>query len=197
MNLFRTKSLRLNGRRFVKSIALITVGAMLFSCENDIDVVNSLKIADYEPVESSYDINMIMTDSGHVRIRMQSPEVNHYIRETEFVEMPKGIHVEFLDSSGKISSMLTAEYAISYEQSGIIEAKHNVVAMNTAGEKLYTEHLIWDQKKHIIFTEKEVKIETFDKILFGDGLNADEGFNNWEILNPRGEIIVKDVPINK
>lgn len=197
MNLFRTKSLCLNGRRFVKSIALITVGAMLFSCENDIDVVNSLKIADYEPVESSYDINMIMTDSGHVRIRMQSPEVNHYIRETEFVEMPKGIHVEFLDSSGKISSMLTAEYAISYEQSGIIEAKHNVVAMNTAGEKLYTEHLIWDQKKHIIFTEKEVKIETFDKILFGDGLNADEGFNNWEILNPRGEIIVKDVPINK
>lgn len=197
MILFRMKSLRFSSRRFVKSIALITIGAMLFSCENDIDVVNSLKIADYEPVESSYDINMIMTDSGHVRIRMQSKEVNHYIRETEFVEMPKGIHVEFLDSNGKISSMLTAEYAISYEQTGIIEAKHNVVAMNTAGEKLYTEHLIWDQKKHIIFTEKEVKIETFDKILFGDGLNADEGFNNWEILNPRGNIIVKDVPINK
>lgn len=166
--------------------------AMFFSCENDINVVNSLVIDDFEPIESSFDIKMVITDSGKVKLILKSPLINYYEREKQYTEMPKGIYIEFLDSVGNISSMLSADYAISYENSGIIEAKHNVVAINLSGEKLTTEHLIWDQRKRIIFTEKEVKVETKGKTLFGDGLTSDEQFKNWEISKPRGDINVND-----
>lgn len=176
----------------LKSIALILIGAVLFSCENDINVVNSLIIDNSEPIESSYDIKMIYTDSGKVRLILKSPLINYYVSDREYTEMPKGINVEFLDSVGNVSSMLSADYTISYDQSGIIEAKHNVVVMNLAGEKLYTERLIWDQNKHIIFTENRVMVVTPDKTLFGDGLTSDEKFNNWEILKPSGDFYVQD-----
>jgi LPS export ABC transporter protein LptC len=180
---------------FVKStnlIGLIFLGFILFSCENDINVVNSLVINSQEPVESSYDVDMILTDSGKVKLRLRSPEVNSYVGDRVYTEMPKGIAVDFLDSVGNITSSLTADYTISYDQSGIMEAKHKVVVINLAGEKLRTERLIWDQNKHIIYTQNEVQVETKSKILFGDGITSDEKFNNWEIPKPRGNFDIND-----
>lgn len=180
---------------FLKLISIVLIGfigTMLFSCENDINVVKSLQIDDFEPVEISYDINMLYTDSGRIKLRLKSPLVQRFIRDKEFTIMPKGIYVEFYDSLGHVSSMLSANYTISYAQSGIIEAKHNVVVVNLAGEKLYTEHLIWDQNKHRIYTESEVRVVTADNDLIGDGLESDEKFNNWVILYPRGNMNVKN-----
>jgi LPS export ABC transporter protein LptC len=175
----------------VKSIIPIILGIMLFSCENDINVINSLKIDENQPVESTYDVEMIISDSGKVMMQLKSPQVDKYIHNREYVEMPKGIHLIFYDSIGGIRSTLDADYAISYANSKIMEAKNNVIAVNSQGQTLYTEELIWDQKKHTIFTENEVKIVTKNRVLFGDGLVADESFNDWEIVHPRGDIAME------
>jgi LPS export ABC transporter protein LptC len=161
---------------------------MLFSCENDINVINSLKIDENQPVESTYDVEMIISDSGKVMMRLKSPQVDKYIHNREYVEMPKGIHITFYDSIGGIRSTLDADYAISYANSKIMEAKNNVVAVNSEGKTLYTEELIWDQKEHVIYTENEVKVVSENRILFGDGFKADERFTDWEIVHPRGDI---------
>lgn len=166
---------------------------MLFSCENDIDVINSLQIDDGQAIESTYDVRMSITDSGKVVMVLESPQVDKYVHNREYTEMPKGIHIIFYDSTGAIKSTLDADYAISYSASKIMEAKNNVVAVNMSKKQtLYTEELIWDQKKHKIFTENEVKIVTAEKILFGDGLTADESFDDWEIDKPRGDIQIDD-----
>jgi len=51
---------------------------------------------------------------------------------------------------GEVESELRSNYAISYENSDIMEAKENVVVVNKKGETLNTEHLIWEKK-----TEKD------------------------------------------
>jgi len=177
-------------RAFIRSIIPILLGVMLFSCENDINVINSLKIKEGQAVESTYKVVMEITDSGKVSMRMTSPQVDKYIGQREYIEMPKGIHIVFFDSVGGVRSTLDANYAISYSQSKIMEAKNNVIAVNDQGQTLYTEELIWDQKKHIIYTENEVKIVTNNKILFGDGLTADESFRDWEITRPRANLMI-------
>jgi len=174
----------------LKSITLLSLGVMLFSCENDINVINSLKIDESQAVESTYDVEMTITDSGRVVMSMTSPQVDKYMGNREYTEMPKGIHIIFYDSIGGIRSTLDADYAINYPNSKIMEAKNNVVAVNNEGKTLYTEELIWDQKKHKIYTENEVKIVTQKEILFGDGLTADENFSDWNIAKPRGDIQV-------
>ena len=171
-----------------RSIILMILGIVLFSCENDINVINSLKIDENQPVESTFDVKMSITDSGKVMMLMESPQVDKYISDREYVEMPKGIHLIFYDSIGQIRSTLDADYAISYSGSKIMEAKNNVVAVNDKGQTLYTEELIWNQRKHTIYTENEVKIVTGNKILFGDGLTADESFRDWEITHPRADL---------
>ena len=164
---------------------------MLFSCENDINVINSLKIDENQAVESTYDVSMEISDSGKVLMRLESPQVDKYIHNREYVEMPKGIHIIFYDSLGNVRSTLDADYAINYPASHVMEAKNNVIAVNSQGQTLYTEELIWDQHKHKIFSENEVKIVTENKVLFGDGLIADESFNDWEIIHPRGDIALE------
>lgn len=183
-----TEKQHITHKNFLRSIILIVIGVMLFSCENDINVINSLKIDENQPVESTYNVKMNISDSGEVLMLLESPQVDKYMGDREYIEMPKGIHIIFYDSIGGIRSTLVAEYAISYSGSKIMEAKNNVIAKNSAGQTLYTEELIWDQVQHRIFTENEVKIVTENKVLFGDGLTADETFNDWEITHPRAEI---------
>lgn len=178
--------------KYIKSIVLIMVGAMLFSCENDLAVVQSLIIDENTPIESSYDVDIEYSDSGVVIMRMQSPEIHRYIGDEEYLEMPLGIQMVFYDTTGAIKSTLNSDYAINYVKKKIMEARNHVVATNAQGQQLYTEILIWDQEKHQIYTDKKVKVVTDDKILFGDGLIADESFENWEISNPTGDIIIDE-----
>jgi LPS export ABC transporter protein LptC len=115
------------------------------------------------------------------------------------VTMPEGLRVRFYNSEGVINSTLTANYAISYEKSKIMEARNDVVVVNSKGEKLNTEHLVWNQRKSQIVSEEFVKITTDDRILFGEGLKADETMNNWTIKKPKGEIYLEEdfTPGNK
>jgi len=178
--------------KYIKSIVLIMVGAMLFSCENDLAVVQSLIVDENTPIESSYDVDVEYTDSGIVIMKMQSPVIHRYIGDEEYLEMPLGIQMVFYDTSGSVKSTLNSDYAINYVKKKIMEARNHVVATNAQGQQLYTEILIWDQEKHKIYTDRKVKVVTDDKILFGDGLIADESFENWEISNPTGDIIIDE-----
>ena len=171
-----------------KSIVLIFVGTMLFSCENDLAVIDSLKVDEKSPVESSYDVTLEYTNSGRVLMRMKSPEINRFENDDEYMEMPQGMNMEFYDSLGNIKSTISANYSINYIKKKIMKAENNVVATNSKGQKLLTEELIWDQNTHKIYTQKNVKVISDGKILFGDGLVSDEQFENWVINNPTGDI---------
>ncbi len=176
-------------RKSVQSIAIISMMAMLFSCENDLNVVKSLDVDREKPVESMFGVNAIISDSGKNKIILVAKELHSYSKpEQSYIEMPKGVEVYFYDSLGIVSSSLKADYAISYEKKKLMEAKHHVIVTNPYGEKLLTEHLIWDQKKKTIYTDKSVQVVTKDKILVGDGFVADEKFETWEITNPNGDI---------
>ncbi len=172
----------------ILKLSIVLFGAMLFSCENDIDVVQSLQVDESLPMETSFGVESLITDSGRIRIRIKSPQIDSYEGEEEYTEMPKGVEVFFYDSLGMISSSLKADYAINTPKKNIILAKYNVVATNAQGEKLYTDKLTWDKRTRKIYTDADVKVVSADKVIFGDGLTADESFDNWVIKHPHGDI---------
>ncbi|MBN2745854.1 MAG: LPS export ABC transporter periplasmic protein LptC [Bacteroidales bacterium] len=172
----------------LKSTIPIFFGIVLFSCENDISVVQALQIDETLPIETSYNITSEIVDSGKVKIKIISPQVDRFEGELEYVEMKKGIDVQFFDSIGKVSSSLKANYAKNIPTDHIIIAKYNVIATNQNGEKLYTEELVWDQNTKKIYSNVAVKVVSPDKVILGDGMIADENFENWVIKNPRGDI---------
>jgi len=109
-----------------------------------------------------------------------------------YIELTEGINLVFYDDYGDITSHLTANYAINYEQEDRMEARSDVVLINVAGEKLNTEHLIWNQKKGIMYSEEFVKITTADEIIWGEGFESNQSFTNFKIKHIKGTILVED-----
>ena len=164
----------------------------LQSCENDIKTVSQLTIIDSLPVETVRDIEVIQSDSGKITFKLTSPELNRYEGPDPYMEFPRGFKIIFFDSAMQIKSQLTGNYGVSYEKRKIMEAKNNVEVINyQRNEKLNTEHLIWDQKQKLIYSDVFVKVTSPDRTIFGEnGLEADERFDSWKLKKAKGEIIV-------
>jgi hypothetical protein len=66
------------------------------------------------------------------------------------------------------------------------------VVVNNKGEKLNTEHLIWDRRADRISSDRFVKITTADEILMGDGLESNGNFTRYKILKIRGTLRIRE-----
>ncbi len=175
------------------STLLVSSFAFIFlSCENDIDEVNIISAKNNYPVESGKDMEVIYSDSGHIKIKLNAPEMLRYAGENPYMEMPKGVKVLFYEDSMKVNSQLSANYAISREKEDIMEAKNNVIVVNEKGEQLNTEHLIWDKRESKIHTEEFVKITTAEEIIYGNGLESNQNFTNYKIKDIKGTINLKE-----
>lgn len=173
-----------------KSVAILFGMAMLFSCNPDLKTIESLTRVDEGPVESTENIEIIYSEEGYTRMIMTAPRMDRYTGEKNYLEMPQGLHVQFFDTLMNVTSSMSANYAISYDENKRIEAQNDVVVVNELNERLNTEQLIWDQEKEIIFSDKFVRITTEDEVLYGDGFESDERFNQWTILRPRGTFTI-------
>jgi len=181
-----------NMTRFFLHIIIVTIALFLFSCKNDPVQVDELtKIHDY-PVSTTYNVEMIYSDSGITRAIINAPLRETYIKDENYVEFKKGIQVDFFDKEQKPESKLTANYAISYNDKDIMEAKDDVVLINENNEQLNTEHLIWDQKEDKIYSEVFVKITTPERVIYGDGFESNQDFSKYKITKVKGIINLKD-----
>ena len=163
---------------------------LLQGCQPDLKVIEDITRVDDSPVESTFNIEIIYSSEGIVRMIMTSPRMDRYETERPYLEMPEGLEVLFYDSLMNVTSSMTAQYAISYGDNELVEARNDVVVINELNERLNTEHLVWDQKKEIIFSDKFVKITREDEVLYGDGFESDERFNQWVIKKPRGTFTI-------
>ena len=175
----------------VSLVLLATVFLFLTSCKDEIKKVALSGPADKLPIESVTNLELIYSDSAKVKFKLRAPLSKTFDKPKLIIEFPRGVAIDGYDDSLHINSKLTANYAIRYEDEGRMEAMKNVVVINKKGEKLNTEHLIWDEKLHKITTLDSVRITTGDEILYGDGLEANEDFTRYRILKPKG-IIYKD-----
>lgn len=168
-------------------IFIIPFGIFI-SCENDINTVNTITYSINKPDESAKDVELIYSENSKVIAVLKAPQFDKYTSENPYIELPKGVQVIFYDSLMKIKSKLTANYAKNYQKDEKMEARNNVVVVNEKNEKLNTEHLVWDQKKRMIFSDVFVKVTTKDKIILGEGLESDERFMKYKVLKPKGII---------
>ncbi|MCF8370280.1 MAG: LPS export ABC transporter periplasmic protein LptC [Bacteroidales bacterium] len=181
-------------RYFCKSIlASMLMGAsVLFSCTSDIKQINFPVDLSTLPMQSAKNIEILYSDSAVLKIKIVAPVLERYTnKEDPYIEFKDGINVFFYDEDKNIESSLKANYATFDEKTETWEAKEDVVVVNKKGEIINTELLIWDRKNKLLTSDKFVKITTAEEILYGEGFEADQNFNNYTIHNPKGEINLK------
>ena len=176
-----------------KSIIVTIVMVMLFSCENSMTKVREIAMQDTLIAASTYEIIFERSDSGFVQARMESPVMMRYGGSDPYSEFPDGFEVFFFDNDGKQTSHIKANYGISYDKRKFINARNDVVVKNLeTQEELYTENLVWDQRKKEIRSNTFVKLVSPDKTIFGDSMWANESFTQRNIFNIKGEIEIED-----
>lgn len=189
----------INRRSILNKIAPVIVlsgilGAVLFtaSCKNDKKKIDELVSKRNAQEDKADEVTIIYSENGQSKIRMYATEfVRNEIAKPPFVDMRKGLRVEFFnDSTHEIESTLTAQYARWYEGKGNVLIRDSVVVVNRKGETLNTEELIWNQNVKKFYTEKFVRIVTPDQVMYGDGLEANEDFSWYRIKNPKGTVRV-------
>ena len=137
-------------------------------------------------LEVSHQVEVLYTDSGYLKAKITAPVVNNYSGNDPYQEMPQGIKAYTYYLDGGLASSISAQYAVRKQGGGVIEARNKVVITNVKGDTLNTEQLFWKEKEKRIYTNKFVRITTPTKIFFGDGLESNQEFTHYRIINLRG-----------
>ena len=180
--------------RILQIIPVLLAFGILCSCENDAEEIASLTKKEKSPLSVGKNVEFIYSEKSNVKIKITAPLMEEYGMEEEnkYMEMKEGIKVLFYDSLLKVSSTLTANYAIRRISENIMEAKNDVVVINDKGEVLNTEHLIWNEDSAKIYSDEFVKISTADEIIIGEGMEANQDFTKWKIHKIKGVINIKE-----
>lgn len=146
----------------IKSVMAIVTAITLFACESNYQNVKKMGLSDNAPIAVGKDINFKYTDSGKMVTNLLAEQLLDYSNlKFPYKEFPAGIEVHFWDEKMQ-ENTVTADYAIQYETTGLVDLRRNVVVTTSDSVVLKANQLYWDQKNAWIFTDQPYRINFKD-----------------------------------
>ncbi len=132
---------------------------------------------------------MAITESGIKKGWIQADRAEKYTAKGLF--KAENLTVFFYTQTGAIKSVMTSRKGLIHTESGDMEVMDSVVVISSDSTKtLLTEYLVLKNKDNRILGDSAVEIRSPKGVVFGDGIEADAGFENLEVKNPTGDIHV-------
>ena len=151
-----------------------------------------------EPVVVMKNAEIEFTDSALLKAVIASGLVETYTYYNDDNEvddqklvMTKGVEANFYDKYEQVNSTMTSERATRFEKDRLTEIEGNVVVVNTDGDSLSSEFLLWDEEKNTISSDRNVRVKTADEIIFAEGFESDVNFQEYSFKNVKGRINLK------
>jgi LPS export ABC transporter protein LptC len=171
---------------------LFFVLLVLQACTNESDKDKVMNERINLPIETGRNIYITYTDSGLTKAKVFAPILERFATETRNeTVMKNGITAYFYSKDGKIDSYLKSKFALRYDREKKMIARNDVILVNSKGDTLNTEELIWEEAKQTIHSDKYVRITTKDEIIMGDGFESNTEFTKYKIFSIRGTISLK------
>lgn len=181
-------------------VALSVMGSaiLLFSCESH-EAADAAASEETMMTEYSENLSIVESKNGRRSYHFVTPLVEGYSLAREpYREFRKGVKITTYkdDSLSTVDAVLTANYAIYYENRKLWEAKGNVVVVKSDGKNLYTQQLFWNQLTKKIYSNVDSKIVQNDgrDVFIGEGFESDEEFKDWRFRRMKGRMEVEVKP---
>ena len=187
------------GKRMTRTIrvALSVTGSaiLLFSCA-DKDAGRASASEETMMTEYSEDLSVVMSQNGRRSYHFVTPLLEGYSLAREpYREFRKGVKITTYqnDSLTTVDAVLTANYAIYYENRELWEAKGNVVVEKSDGKTLYTQQLFWNARTKKIYSNVDSKIVQNNgrDVFIGEVFESDEEFKDWRFRRMKGRMEVE------
>ena len=114
-------------------------------------------------------------------------------QQFKYRTFPEGLMVEFYDESQN-KSVITADYAIIYSLTNVIDLRGNVVIETHDGKKLEAPQLFWDRGNDWIFTQEKFKYTNPEDgtVMDGEGMDFNKDFNYFNAHRTFGLMTIKE-----
>lgn len=167
----------------------------LCACKNDIEQVKAITDNNLEPVQTSSNAVYMFSEKGKKQSRLEANLLQQFDIEGEedYMLASNGFHLVFFDSLQRENAHVNARFGKFEEKKKRFTAWDSVVVINEFGEKLETEEIVYLTDSARITSDKHVKITMKGgTVLRGKGLESNENFTQYRILQPTGEIFLDD-----
>lgn len=170
---------------------------LVFSCTStSIEEVNALSAIAYEPLGIGREVSLVYTDSGRVAAKMNTARLLDYSNQSyPYTEFPDGVFLELFEEQGDsiVRSTVTADYAILYDESNLIDLRDNVVLTTYDGKTLEGPQLYWNTDTKWMHTNRPYIIR-YDNGSYnrGNQFDANEDFSIFLSRQNTGVQIIED-----
>ena len=89
-------------------------------------------------------------------------------------------------------TIVTSDYAITYNKTNIVNLTGNVVINNFDGSELKTKQLYWDPEQEWLFTEEKFSFKNIDYDIVASRLDANRSFTIFNTGKLDGKVLVED-----
>jgi LPS export ABC transporter protein LptC len=172
----------------MRTTFIFLLSALLFGCENDETKVNAI-FTKKLGIDEAINIESYMSQGGKMKAKLTASKMLRYQDTSSRIEFPNKLHVDFYDSTLNIENRLDADFATYYETRKYVYLKDNIKVYNIKGDTLFCKELTWDQNQERFYTDKPVRINTPDIIMYGEGLSAPQDFKTFEIYKVTNSVI--------
>jgi LPS export ABC transporter protein LptC len=179
-------------KKYFYTAALITGCCFVCGCENDQRQIDELT-KNVVMVEEARKIETFFSQDGMMKAKLTAPLMLRVMSDSQYVEFPKTLHVDFYNDSSRVESWLNSKYGKYYESLDKVYLRDSVIVINIKGDTLRAPDLWWDQKARIFYTDKRAEYSTKDKHIFGnDGLIATQDMTSVTFKGPTGVVGVSE-----
>ncbi|MCD4691192.1 LPS export ABC transporter periplasmic protein LptC [bacterium] len=171
------------GRReqqgFVRTVVIFMVALAVVSCSDDGGPGGSSD-GGAVPDQEISSFTLTQTNDGRPVWSLKS-ELALVFEDADRVETTRP-RVEFFDENGESRSVLRARNGLLRRRTNDMEVFGSVVLRAKDGTVLETEHLLWDERRGKIFTERPVRVTRDGDVMTGTGAEASPDLGNLRIL---------------
>lgn len=145
------------------------------------------------PILESDDLNVILSDSGLVKVKVSTAKQLRYAQGDE--SYPKTVYVTFIDKMGVEYSRLRGDSARFSKSKNLYQIMGNVLVNNTKeNQSLATEELFWNPSTRKIYSERKVNIKTPKQNFVAlAGMDAEQDFSKYTLRKSRGTMLVDSI----
>lgn len=172
----------------------VMVVLLLFSsCSGNKKLGDAITERDSLPVLDTKGVTTLVSDSGITRYRINTEEWQMFDRKNpSYWAFEKGIYLEKFDSVFQVEASIESDTAYFYDKKKLWKLIGNVHVQNLKGEKFDTQLLYWDQNKKKVYSDKRVRIEQPDQIIYAWGFESNEQMTKYRFFRTDGIFYVDE-----
>ncbi|MGB8704623.1 MAG: LPS export ABC transporter periplasmic protein LptC [Gillisia sp.] len=180
-------------QKIIYGIVTVLAVTMLFSCEGNLNKVRALEKQGDNPQAIGENMDLKYTDSGRVVATLKSAKMLDFTNmDFPYRIFPDGVKVDFYDEDHN-KNTVTADYAIIYDETGLIDLKGNVELVTSDSTRLEANQLYWDQSFGWVFTDKPNTIRFANgAVNKGQGFDSDLNFTNFRSRTNVGVQVIEE-----